>query len=85
MGKDKPIKKGIIDYAPLNDAIKEVENIIIDFNNEERELILNHIKARIIMERQKNKEGETMQRAMDNLPLGLGKLMKRTAKDFEGD
>lgn len=77
--------KKIIDYGPLNDAIKDVENIIADFNHEERDLIITHVKIRIAKEIQRNKEGEVMQRAMDNLPLGLGKLMKRTSKDLEED
>jgi len=72
--KDKTTdKKKIIDYGPLNDAIKNVENTIAEYNHEERELIINHVRIRIIKE------------AMDNLPLGLGKLMKKTAKDFEED
>ena len=37
------VEKKIIDYGPLNDAIKNVEGTIVEFNNEERELIINHV------------------------------------------
>ena len=75
----------IIDYEPLNKAIMSVENAIAEFNVEERILILNHCRDRAVKEIQKTKEKDTMERAIDNLPLGLGKLMKRAGKAEEGD
>jgi len=75
----------IIDYKPLNEAIMSVENAIVEFNSEERLLILNHCRDRVVKELQKTKEKDTMQRAIDNLPLGIGKLMKKAGKNEEGE
>jgi len=75
----------IIDYEPLNRAIMAVENAVAEFNVEERLLILNHCRDRVIKELQRTKEKDTMQRAIDNLPLGIGKMMKRAGKAEEGE
>ena len=77
--------KGIIDYEPLNKAIEDVERLIQEYNNEERALIIDHVKARILKERQAHRESEVMARTVDKLPFGLGKAMKRFGKDHGGD
>jgi len=75
----------IIDYEPLNKAIEDIERLINGYNNEERALIIDHVKTRILNERQKNKESEVMERAISNLPFGVGKLLKRAGKELGGD
>jgi len=77
----------VIDFGALNNAIKRIEDMIIEYNVEERELIIKNIAARIMKERQKCNESEVMGRAINKLPMGkmMAKLMKSQGGEPEND
>jgi len=68
----------IIDFKEVGSIITIIEKLMLDreMNIEEREFVIMQIQRRILTERQKNKEKDVMQRTVNNLPLGLGKLLK---------
>ncbi len=73
----------VIDFGLLNKAITKVETLLSQYNIEERDLIMRHVTARIVSERQKMNESMVMQRAIDKLPFG--KLMSRAMKSQGGE
>jgi len=77
----------IIDFKEVASIIQVIEDIMKkrDMNIEEREFVLTQLTRRLNSQRQKAKESDVMQRAINNLPLGLGRLMKSQAKEFEDE
>jgi len=77
----------IIDFKEVGSIIEIIESIMKerDMNIEEREYVLLQLQKRLIIEQQKNRDSDVMNRAMNNLPFGLNKMLKRQGKDFQDE
>lgn len=75
----------IIDFKEVGSIIEIIEKLMAerDMNIEEREFVILQLQRRINAARQRTKESDVMERAVKNLPFGLGKIMKSNAKNLE--
>ena len=73
----------IINYEALEDPIVKIEDVLNDFDPEEKQLILKYITQRILKEIQKLQVKEAARTAMSG--LSLKDMMKSFKKDKDSD
>jgi|TARA_Y100000310_G_scaffold126314_1_gene125149 hypothetical protein len=75
------VEKGLIDYESLEVPIKKIEELLGEFNTEEKLLVLSHVTQRINSSIRDFKQGEQTTRMFDK--LGLTSMLKNLKQNKE--
>jgi len=69
----------IIDFGELEKPIKEIENILNEYNVEEKQLVLKNLQQRLTAQIQNLRAQEVSDNVLKKIPLGG--LLKKFKKD----